>query len=468
METLLWLDLICKTGVEIRTVDGLHHISERSLRDDAFRLMGILFEAFRGHDESKVKSERVSDAWRRKRKICQPMTALSPAWLKLSSDRSSYEIIEDRVEIVRRIFSDTERGMGKNAIATKLNREGVPPFGRGNGWHASYIQKIVRNVAVLGEFQPHTKPRGGVRRVAGEPIPGYFPPIISEDQFARVNDRRHEALLRQQGAGRKLSNLFTGIAKCGACRGRITFRNKGLASRSDGTKVEESYLVCDNALRGYDCIERLSYNYAVIRDAVLDLILHLALDEQHFFDQSSISDLKQAEAEVVRKINALEKRQDNLLQLAEDGFATDDVGRERYQAIVTDLKNAKFSLSKIKEEISEFKTKISPAHHIKMVSEVRMLMTDKDEEVSYKARVVVKKALNDIIGEMNFKNGNVIISLIAGSAVIVLDRSGSKRWMFDLVKIGREPVFSNVEEEQIWRAYMRRKGRAGQLAQNVD
>ncbi|WP_188063188.1 recombinase family protein [Sphingobium sp. KCTC 72723] len=463
LEMLKWLEVICGTGVEIRTVDGSHHITERALRDDPFKLIGIVFEAFRGHDESKVKSERVSDAWRRKREAHRPMTALSPAWLKLSADRSSYEIIHDRAAIVRRIFNETERGIGKNALATTFNREGVLPFGRGKGWHASYIQKIVRNVAVLGEFQPHTKPRGGLRQPAGDPIHNYFPPVISEDQFARVNDRRHVALLRQQGPGRKLSNLFTGIAKCGACGGRITFRNKGLASRADGREVEESYLVCDNALRGHGCTERHSYNYPGIREAILDLILHLALDDQHFSDPNSVADLRSTEAAIIRKISDLKKRQRNILRLVE-GDESDDLAVGRYKEIQAELKIVKLNLEQIKININDHNNRISPAQHLKRVSEVRELMLDSDTEISYKSRSIVKAALNDIIEDMSLKNGRVSVILVAASAAIFLDRSGKNRSMFDLVKTGRSPVFRDPEKEQIWRAYMQRKGRGDELA----
>lgn len=85
------------------------------------------------------------------------MTARCPAWLQLAADRRSYELMPERVQIVRQIFADSGVGLGMYSIATRLNKAGVPAFVGKNGWHRSYIAKTLANRAVLGEFQPHVK-----------------------------------------------------------------------------------------------------------------------------------------------------------------------------------------------------------------------------------------------------------------------------------------------------------------------
>jgi hypothetical protein len=54
-------------------------------------------------------------------------------------------------------------GMGKETIAKKLNGEApwTPPSKERNGgatagWRGSYVQKILQNRAVIGEYQPYT------------------------------------------------------------------------------------------------------------------------------------------------------------------------------------------------------------------------------------------------------------------------------------------------------------------------
>ncbi len=207
----------------------------------------------RAHEESKTKSVRIGAAWKNKRNRAsnhQPMTKWCPAWLQLSADRQNYALIPERVEIVRKIFEETASGVGMFVIAGRLNKLKVDSFGGPNGWHQSYIAKILGNRAALGEFQPHTKIDG--KRVAdGEPIPGYFPAIITEELFFQAQYSKSQRKVGGSGAGRKgpgYTNLFTGIARCAYCRSIMAYENKGVGPKG-GT-----YLVCDDAQRGRGCV----------------------------------------------------------------------------------------------------------------------------------------------------------------------------------------------------------------------
>ena len=204
----------------------------------------------RAHEESKTKSMRVGAAWKNKRIEAnqgQPMTARCPAWLRLTPDRGSFELVPERVGIVRQIFADSAAGLGMYSIVNRLNKAGVPAFAGRNGWHQSSVAKTLKSRAVLGEFQPHVKV-DGKRIPEGEPIAGYFPAIISEDLFYRAQHSKSQR--RVSGAGRKglgYTNLFTGLARCAYCRSTIAFENKGPGTRG-GT-----YLICGNAQRGLGC-----------------------------------------------------------------------------------------------------------------------------------------------------------------------------------------------------------------------
>lgn len=159
-----WVQRACATGLTIVTADGAHTIDRDRLLRDQFTVIGLIFEAFRGFSESQAKSERVADAWDRKRQRGAPMTRRCPAWLTIPIGTTSfrspangqvgYRVIEDRAKIVRQIFDMAARGIGKSTIALTLNRDGVDTWGRGRGWHASYVQKILRNPAVRhGDYQ---------------------------------------------------------------------------------------------------------------------------------------------------------------------------------------------------------------------------------------------------------------------------------------------------------------------------
>jgi DNA invertase Pin-like site-specific DNA recombinase len=230
----------------------------------------------RAHEESKTKGLRVGAAWKQKRtRAAQglPMTARCPAWLRLAADKRSYELIPERVEIVRQIFADSASGLGMYSIATRLNKAGVPAFVGKNGWHRSYIAKTLANRAVLGEFQPHVKLDGN-RVPDGEPITNYFPGIIPEQVFYQAEHGRSQRKAGGAGSGRKgpgYTNLFTGLARCAYCKSTIAFENKGSGSRGG------SYLVCSNAQRGLGC-EATRWRYQDFETSFLAFVEELDLE----------------------------------------------------------------------------------------------------------------------------------------------------------------------------------------------
>jgi DNA invertase Pin-like site-specific DNA recombinase len=156
----LFLNII-QAGIHLVTLtDGRVY---RAGTTDLGDLIISLVIMSRAHEESQTKSHRISAAWKNKRAhaiIRTPMTKWCPAWLTLSGDRSAYIPNPGRVEVVRQIFRDTADGLGMYSVASRLNKAKVPTFGGPNGWHQSYVAKILANRAVLGEFQPHVRQDG--------------------------------------------------------------------------------------------------------------------------------------------------------------------------------------------------------------------------------------------------------------------------------------------------------------------
>jgi DNA invertase Pin-like site-specific DNA recombinase len=263
----LFLSII-QAGINLVTLmDG--KVYRAGTTDLADLIMSLVIMS-RAHEESLTKSRRIAAAWKNKRSeaVEKPMTKWCPAWLKLSSDRSCYEPIPERIEIVRQIFTDTAEGIGMYSIATRLNKAKVATFGGPNGWHQSYVAKILSSRAVLGEFQPHIRVDG--RRVPhGEPVPDYFPTILQEELFYRAQLGKTQR--RGTGAGRKgagFTNLFSGIAKCDYCDASILFENKGLGPKG-GT-----YLVCDGAKRQKNC-PSIRWRYADFEASFLAFVEEL-------------------------------------------------------------------------------------------------------------------------------------------------------------------------------------------------
>lgn len=222
----------------------------------------------RAHEESLTKSKRLSATWDQKRRTAsqdagnnggkiKPITSRCPEWLTVNKQAGAFEINEERAEIIRRIFSMTIDGMGRRAIANVLNAEGIPSFrsdrGKGIGWHDSYVAKVLDSEAVIGRYQPHKMVESSEdgrrrRQPEGEPLDNYFPAIVDPGIFAKVQHIRKGRKIPAGKVAAKYSNLFSGLARCGACGGPMHFEDKGPRPKGG------SYLICSHAKRRLGCI----------------------------------------------------------------------------------------------------------------------------------------------------------------------------------------------------------------------
>lgn len=247
---------IINKGIKIVT---LFDEKEYDKESDAGALQYSLGVMARAYDESATKAKRLKEAWKDKRSDIdtKKLTSIAPAWLRLNKKTQHFDVINDRAALVRRIFQLYLDGNGAEKIARILNSENVRAWKSPSGWHKSYIQKILHNRAVIGEFQPHTMDKR--RRVLdGEPIQEYFPRVISKEDFYRVQERMR-ANTKKGGRTGRMNNLFSHIAKCGYCGASMQFIDKG---------NNDKYLVCDNARRGRGC-EITSFRYKEFEDAFL-------------------------------------------------------------------------------------------------------------------------------------------------------------------------------------------------------
>jgi DNA invertase Pin-like site-specific DNA recombinase len=224
----------------------------------------------RAHDESKRRSELVAAAWGQKKKRAADGTATtiltteSPRWLKANADRTGFEVIPELAESVRRVFAMRINGASAGAICVRANHErwlipGNGPVGAVRDsraefadqqqtfvkWHLSLVNRILKNRAVLGEYQPHRIDEDTGDRVAdGEPVQGYYPPIIDETTFLRAQST---SLRRGSRPGRRdpeARNWLYGLVKCGACGNSLMRKTKS------GTKQPYSRHYCISRVRG--------------------------------------------------------------------------------------------------------------------------------------------------------------------------------------------------------------------------
>ncbi len=398
-----WMLHITELGVTIATVEGDRHYDRDNL--DMAAIIEVVVKAQLANEESEKKASRLSAAWAAKRGRLKRgervvLTRRAPAWLAVEGDPPAFVAIPERAAIVRRIFEDTVAGLGKHHIARDLNLEGIGTFGRASGWHGSYVQKILNSPAVLGEFQPGQKPRGEKRRPAGDVVADYYPRIIEPDLHANAMRSMAGRQRTRSGRGRRLVNLFAGLARCRSCSSKMTFRGKGLHPRADGSWVNEDYLICDSYQRGRGCDNRHHFNYGVWEGGVLDAILLDALEDRHFASPEGVRALEVELAEVERRRAADQSRCDVALALLVETNRPEV--KSMWADLVTKLDAHAAVVRDLRARIVEARGAVSPEEHRRRIFALRHTLDDEDEQVRFRTRSRIMEAVHELVGEMWF------------------------------------------------------------------
>ena len=214
-----FLDLLAK-GINVYTsVDKRLYTKDYNELD----LIISIISMSRAHEESALKGGRVSSAWRNKQKEARetgkPLGKLRPLWLDVTPD--GYVLNPANVAVVRRIFDLSTKGHGSRIIAATLNQEGVASFSAGRNnfsglWGFSTVRHILGSRAVLGEYQPHIF-IDGKRTPDGEPIKGYFPAVLTEDEFYLAHAARSSRKTHTITKTTTNFNVLAGILYCYKC-----------------------------------------------------------------------------------------------------------------------------------------------------------------------------------------------------------------------------------------------------------
>jgi DNA invertase Pin-like site-specific DNA recombinase len=300
---------ILRAGVTIVTARPERVYEPESVND----LLGT-FEAIMhlhvAHEESAKKSDRVRGAWTQKRKnaSAKPMTAKCPEWLRLTAD--GFHVIEERAAAVRRIFALSREGMGGNSITAALKREGYKPFGRSGAWNLSYVRKILTWRAVFGECQLYVM-RDGKRVSDGEPIPNYFPAVVSEDDFYAAQAGLRGRRTQRGRSGRGVASLFSELVRCANDGYPMVFK------RSTGG--EERYVYLRSGAYRFGHKHAPAFPYLAFERAFLQM-----LDELNAKDVAGRGGADDAERELAAVEGMLSANEKKLEQVNERAAREDD------------------------------------------------------------------------------------------------------------------------------------------------
>lgn len=266
MEAMAVFSEIINAGVAIATTSQDQIIDKKTMRENQYQLMFVVGELIRAHGESLRKSEFGQRNWTMKRSILneKKLTGRVPAWLKLNPDKKSFSVDDEKAKVVKLIFAKAMAGYGVQRLTRFLNEKKIPTLGHGVSWGRSSIMKIVRNRAVIGEFIAHSLDFTSgkkKRKPQGPAIAGYYPSIVSEDDFNRVQLALDSRKNQKGPVGKGVANLFTGLIYDTDGR-TMQLTNKG--AKSLGKK-----LVNAGAIHGADGTKYMSFSYDLVEVALL-------------------------------------------------------------------------------------------------------------------------------------------------------------------------------------------------------
>jgi DNA invertase Pin-like site-specific DNA recombinase len=203
-EALLLILSLLKKGIRIVQLTPVEMVYDS--KSDTTALIIMIVEISRGNSESAVKSKRLGDAWEEKRKLAResgtPLTRRLPSWVKLEGGK--LVAIPEKAAVVRRIYQLAGGGYGTLRIVAKLNKEGVAPISKGAKWSKAYIEKILGDRRALGEYQPCR----GDGTPEGDPIPDYYPAVVTEEEYYRAKAGMKERRSNPGRIGTSRVNVF--------------------------------------------------------------------------------------------------------------------------------------------------------------------------------------------------------------------------------------------------------------------
>ncbi|WGJ06630.1 recombinase family protein [Brucella intermedia] len=370
-------DLI-RAGIVVVTLSDGQIYSQDGLRDNWMPLLMSLIVMARAHEESLMKSKRVTAAWERKKELARsekkPLTPRCPEWLELRDGK--FHLRPERVAIVHRIFQDTIDGYGRREIVRRLNADKVPTFRGGDGWHTSSVGKVVQSRAVIGEYQPHSgthKLRN--RKPVGEPIKDFYPPIVDEATFWRAQAATEGRQQRSAGRKGRHAHILQGLAVCGACGSPMHLLNKGQPPKGG------KYICCSSSLRGTGCNMSRRWRSEMLEDQLLRTFAMIESGSIQLLDNSAPR-LEHDIASLKARLDDEKRKRKRLVALAEEGNEDEDLA-ERYRAV---SKLVKELTAELKEaETAQSKASADP-HFVQKIIEAASLSAQLDEADQAKAR----------------------------------------------------------------------------------
>lgn len=275
------LSQIINAGITVVTASDGKHYDRKSLKENPMDLVYSLLVLIRAHEESDTKSKRVNAAiriacedWISGKKRAHIRNGRPPVWYRETGNKEAplYEIIPERVEVLREAIDLYVEGWSGARIAKKFNDEGRSYTGK--RLLGGYFYKLVLRADLVG--QKNIEVDGEVYE-----LKDYYPPILDAEEFEILQNKLRN---RPKAARSGIPGIITGLGfcRCGYCGASVAGVNYIARSRADGSLADgHRRLVCNDYNQTKSCVVGSSIAAGIVERAIMSYCV----------DQMNIADL---------------------------------------------------------------------------------------------------------------------------------------------------------------------------------
>jgi len=311
-----------------------HGISIIATDEDIREEIVLLVKAGVAGAESKRNSERVranmGAAIKKGVHVGRPPYGLrSIKDVQGSTVTTRWEFDPTEMPIVREMRRlRVEENLGFKSIADNLTRNGYKARD-GRPFAAYTVERILSNPALMGTLVYGRKPRKGNPQTNIIEKPGFFPAILTPEEWQSLRDRRQIRGEAPRGRAHSSEYLLSGIAKCGHCGGPMV----GKVGYSYRGKQYRNYY-CSRATKSRGlCTISNGHSMSKLDSAIIKYLgefsdpqkvrQHLSLAERQHTERFEV-ELKHVEKQLASLEAQFLKQLDDLLKrkvLTEEEFA---------------------------------------------------------------------------------------------------------------------------------------------------
>ena len=315
---------------------GVHFIAvndgvDSTRGESEFTAIRNVFNEMYARDTSK----KIRATWQSKGKSGEHLTTIPPyGYMKSPEDKKKWIVDEEAAAVVQKIFSLCASGKGPTQIAKWLKQQqilnptaycharGLPTSNKSTAdpykWTNETVSRMLERVEYLGHtvnFKTTKQSYKSKKKIWNDPADWVIfentqPPIIEESVFLIVQNirkaRRRPTKMGEMG-------MFSGLLYCAECGGKM------YQCRATNFAENQKYFICSTYRKGKDLCTTHSIKNVVLHEIVLrnlrEAIAYVSEHEAEFAQEAAESDMRDRDAEFVRKRETLAKADARIAEL---------------------------------------------------------------------------------------------------------------------------------------------------------